>query len=86
MFLFGSVKQISVELIPAESAKKLPGFHHGASLKLTVNYGETVATMLSKFNQFRGPDSQIKILYDEETNTPVSSSLKITKNMNFIVI
>lgn len=56
-------KSIKVILSPADdAAKSLPGFHTGG-LTLDAKAGETVGLVLERFNQFRGPDSQIRHVF-----------------------
>ena len=65
-WLFGRREAIRVFLTPADAAAKtLPGFHNGG-LAVTARAGETIGTVMSRFNQFRGPDSQITTLYTQD--------------------
>lgn len=62
----GAPDVIQVQLVPADAeASTLPGFHTGG-LSLTATVGETLGHVMAKFNQFRGPDSQIKALYTQD--------------------
>ena len=68
-------------LIPTQSAidRKLAGFHSGNPLKLNFKEGETVQAILKRFNEYRGPDSQITSLYtspDEKVSFPQHSVVK----------
>lgn len=65
-WLFGGSQEIRVFLTPADAAAKtLPGFHNGG-LVVMARSGETVGAVMSRFNQFRGPDSQITALYTQD--------------------
>jgi hypothetical protein len=46
-------------LQPDIQAKILPGFTSGNPLRLQGNPGDTVGTLLDRFNIYRGPDAQI---------------------------
>ena len=48
---------------PGAVSRKLAGFHSGATLKLTFTAGETIGTVLHRFNEYRSPDNQIESLY-----------------------
>ena len=62
--LFGSgTKEVKLILQPDTSARILPGFKFGDSLTLTGNYGDTVSTIMTRFNAYRAPDSQITQLW-----------------------
>lgn len=62
-WLFGSPpERLTVQLIPDNDARSLPGFHHGA-LTLIASKGTTFESLLANFNSYRGPDSQIKKLF-----------------------
>ena len=68
-------------LIPTQSAidRKLAGFHSGNPLKLNFKDGETVQAVLKRFNEYRGPDSQITSLHtslDEKVSFPLHSVLR----------
>ena len=67
--LFGGGEEIRVFLTPADAAaKRLPGFHNGG-LAVMARSGETIGAVMSRFNQFRGPDSQITTLYTQDGHT-----------------
>jgi hypothetical protein len=64
--LSGSPDSIQVRLMPADAeARTLPGFQTGG-LTLTALAGDTLGKVMGKFNQFRGPDSQINTLYTQD--------------------
>lgn len=64
--LFEGQKQYTIQLLPDESARRdLPGFHQG-SLTLIAKEGETLGAVMARFNQFRGPDSQIRSLFTQD--------------------
>ena len=58
-------EKVTIQLIPDEEAKSLPGFHHGG-LTLVVNKGSTFKDLLDNFNAYRGPDSQILKLFSRD--------------------
>lgn len=63
-WLFPSApKNASLILTPDESGRKHVGFTSGASLTLTATEGETVQTVMDRFNTYRGPNEQITHLY-----------------------
>lgn len=67
--------RIQVQLLAKGDAKQLPGFSAGA-LALTATSGETLGAVMSRFNQFRGPDSQIRVLFtDNGASVPFTTVL-----------
>jgi hypothetical protein len=57
---------IRIFLTPADAeARTIPGFHTGG-LTLIARSGETLGAIMARFNQFRGPDSQIVTLYTQD--------------------
>lgn len=57
---------IRIFLTPADTeARTIPGFHTGG-LALIARSGETLGAIMARFNQFRGPDSQITTLYSQD--------------------
>ena len=58
-------RRVQVQLVAEGAAKTLPGFGAGG-LTLTATSGETVGTVMARFNQFRGPDSQIRALFTHD--------------------
>jgi len=65
--LFGlgeTTEKFTIQLVPDEGAKSLPGFHYGG-LTLVALKGTTFAALLANFNAYRGPDSQIFKLYTQ---------------------
>ncbi len=52
-------------LEPDVSGKQLAGFGSGKPLELTANPGETIGSVMEKFNKYRGPDQQIKRLWNQ---------------------
>jgi hypothetical protein len=71
----------SLTLVPAKSAveRKLAGFHSGNSLKLSFKVGETVNAVLHRFNEYRGPENQIKVLFanhDLKEHFPLQTQLQ----------
>jgi hypothetical protein len=80
----GTPDAIKVLLEPADdAAKTLPGFHTGG-LALTASAGDTVGAVLAKFNQFRGPDSQIKIVYTQDGHA-VPPATVLTHTVTLVV-
>jgi hypothetical protein len=59
----GGVKDVKLILQPDSSARILPGFKFGDSLHLTGSYGDSVGTIMNRFNAYRAPDSQITRLW-----------------------
>jgi len=59
-------RRIQVQLVAADAAaKQMPGFSAGA-LSMTATTGETLGAVMARFNQFRGPDSQIRTLFSAD--------------------
>jgi hypothetical protein len=57
---------IRIFLMPADAeARTIPGFRTGG-LPLIARSGETLGAIMARFNQFRGPDSQIRTLYTQD--------------------
>jgi hypothetical protein len=79
---FGSEK-ITVQLIPDNSASTLPGFNNGG-LTLIANKGDSIEKIMTNFNTFRGPDSQITKLFTQDGNT-IPFSTVITQPIICIV-
>jgi hypothetical protein len=50
---------LTLKPTPGAVRRKLAGFHSGNSLKVSFQSGESCQTVLSRFNTYRGPDSQI---------------------------
>lgn len=66
LFGFKSEQNGILVLQPDASGKQLAGFKSGSALELTASPGETVASVMDKFNTYRGPDQQIEQLWDVE--------------------
>jgi hypothetical protein len=51
-------------LVPTKAAvdRKLAGFHQGKPLSLNFSKGETLDTVMHRFNEYRSPDNQIEKL------------------------
>ena len=58
-----SKKYVYLTLQPDNSGMKYAGFRDGTALKLVGKEGETVNDFMRKFNQYRGPEEQIALLY-----------------------
>jgi len=56
-------KYVNLTLQPDNSGMKYAGFHDGTALKLVGTEGEMVGDFMRRFNQYRGPEEQIAILY-----------------------
>jgi len=58
----------TLTLTPSKSAvqRKLAGFHQGNPLKLSFKQGETLDTVMHRFNEYRSPDNQIDALFTSE--------------------
>ena len=83
-WLFGSSKEIKLILQPDHSAKILPGFKFGDPLHLTGNYGDSVGSIMDRFNTYRSPDSQITQLWKPD-GSPLPFSTLITGSLTAIV-
>ena len=83
-WLFGSSKEVKLILQPDNSARILPGFKFGDALNLTGNYGDSVGTIIDRFNAYRAPDSQITKLWKQD-GTPLPFSTSITGSLTAIV-
>jgi hypothetical protein len=57
---------ITLTLEPSGDGKKLPGFQSGNSLALSCKSGETVQTVMDRFNTYRGPENQIQTLWRKD--------------------
>ncbi len=79
-WIFGT-KTHSLVLKPDISALSLPGFKEGDSLTLTANDGDTVGIVMDRFNTYRGPNSQISVLW-----TPDGVHLPYTTPVNGVII
>lgn len=60
-----------LSLVPTDRAvqRRLAGFHSGETLKIFFKSGETVHTVMHRFNEYRSPDNQIEVLYTTSTLT-----------------
>ena len=58
-----SKKYVYLTLQPDNSGMKYAGFRDGTALKLVGKEGETVNDFMRRFNQYRGPEEQIQVLY-----------------------
>jgi hypothetical protein len=56
-------KYVNLTLQPDNSGLKYAGFRDGTALKLVGKEGETVGDFMRRFNQYRGPEEQIAVLY-----------------------
>ena len=83
-WLFGSSKEIKLILQPDHSAKILPGFKFGDPLHLTGIYGDSVGTIMDRFNAYRAPDSQITKLWNLD-GSPLPFSTCLTDSITAIV-
>ena len=77
---FFSPGECKLILQPDANAHILPGFKFGNPLYLTGNHGDTVGTIMDRFNAYRAPDSQITHLWKTDGSilpfsTPVTGSL-----------
>jgi len=57
-------------LVPSKSTvlRKVAGFHQGQPLKLRFTQGETIETVMHRFNEYRSPDNQIETLVTTENS------------------
>jgi len=84
-WLFGAkAKQVTLILQPDESGKKLAGFQGGKPLPLNVTSGETVQAVMDRFNTYRGPENQIRMLWLGD-GRPLVFSHVLTENTTAIV-
>ena len=68
----------TLTLVPSKSAvqRKLAGFLQGTPLKLSFKAGETLATVLDRFNEYRSPDNQIEQLFTLGNPLPMKTVLQ----------
>lgn len=61
-----------LNLVPTKAAidRKLAGFHQGNPLSLNFRKGETLDTVMHRFNEYRSPDNQIEQLITS-ANRPI---------------
>ncbi len=73
-----------ITLNPDNSGKKVAGFREGG-LKITADYsGQSVRELLDKFNKYRGPDQQIKRVWDKDGAT-INPETPVTENTVFVI-
>jgi hypothetical protein len=73
-----------ITLKPDDSGKKIAGFREG-SLKITADFsGQNVRDLLEKINKYRGPDQQIKHVWDNN-GTAVNPETAVTENTVFVI-
>jgi hypothetical protein len=80
-WLRGTAAEHKLILQPDSSATVLPGFKSGTPLSLTGAAGDTVGSILDRFNTYRAPDSQIRRVWNTDgtplpPSTPVDGSLR----------
>lgn len=75
---------IQLLLIPQPSAKKFAGFSSGTPLKLSGLSGITIGSLITQFNAYRSPDSQIRQVYSQ-TGIIVSMETVLTRDVSVIV-
>lgn len=77
MGFFSGGGEAKLILRPHKSIVGSPGFPTLADLTLTASAGETVGTVLDRFNTYRGPTHQITEVYAEDAATvlPLSTVL-----------
>ena len=56
-------KTVTLKLV---SDAKIPGFLSGNPLTLVAKTGDTVGSVIERFNTYRGPEAQITKLYTSE--------------------
>jgi hypothetical protein len=66
LFGFNAGQNGVLVLQPDASGKQLAGFKSGSALEVTASPGETVASVMDKFNTYRGPDQQITQLWNAD--------------------
>lgn len=80
-WLFGNTQEAGVLVLqPDSTANILPGFTSGNPLRLQGNPGDTVGTILDRFNIYRGPDAQITHVWTTDgkkipLSTPVNGTV-----------
>ena len=77
-------KYVNLTLQPDTSGMKYSGFRDGTALKLVGTMGETVGDFMRRFNQYRGPEEQIAVLYNPD-DTILSSFTVVKQNMTAVV-
>jgi hypothetical protein len=58
-WFFSSPASVKLILTPTMNGKPVAGFLSGAPLTCVATSGETIGTILSRFNVYRGPDQQL---------------------------
>ena len=83
--LFGLGETGVLVLRPTPSAQTtVAGFKSGGSLKIAADAaGQTVGQILDKLNKYRGPDQQIRRVWDSTTDRelPMSEVVKGTQEV-----
>jgi hypothetical protein len=66
---------------------QLPGFNNQTMFVQNIKQGDTVYSVIANLNQYRGPDSQIKKIYDVfGAEIPIKSwSLRLANDMSFYI-
>lgn len=83
MWFFGSA---SLTLQPDMSGRTLHGFQSGMPLRITSDFfGQTVGELLEKFNTYRGPEQQIRHVWNPETGKEFEHSYSIKSDIVAIV-
>jgi hypothetical protein len=81
-WLWGSSGESTLTLVPDEEGRKLHGFRSGEPIVLKCLKGETVGTVMDRFNTYRGPDQQILMLFVGDVildySTPIHAPLQAT--------
>jgi len=77
-------RYVNLTLQPDNSGMKYAGFHDGTALKLVGTEGETVGDFMRRFNQYRGPEEQITVLYTS-TGQGLSFTTVVRQDMTAIV-
>jgi hypothetical protein len=80
----GQKQSYTIQLVPDGEALDLPGFRNRGGLTLIAKEGETIGVVMARFNQFRGPDSQIRVLFTQDGAT-IPFSTKITGSVICVV-
>jgi hypothetical protein len=77
-------KYVNLTLQPDNSGMKYAGFKDGTALKLVGHEGEMIADFMRRFNQYRGPEEQITVLYNADGQIVPFSTL-VRQDMTVIV-
>lgn len=76
-WFFSSPASVKLILTPEPNGKPIPGFLSGAPLTCVGTSGETIGTILSRFNTYRGPDQQLTEVWSQAREAiPLTTVIK----------